>query len=239
MLANFKYYKFLFFVSVDGRDSTRDMSIPIKWDLIKDLRFCGTAVTFYRENSNILDAMASLDVLKEKYLTIEPWMFSSFPNFVHSTSKVGKNASDLKLVNDYLCQMEVLAKEAFVLYKSGIVTGFLRRLFRSFVLRKNYVGVRCCNNTYFSILADGSITVCPYTKDIVGSVFDLEAVDWDLVSFKFLKDGCKDCDLLSICGNYCCKNVTNHECLIMKHMHHVMVLLMGQFDVSYDELQEI
>ena len=232
-------YNFLFFISVDGLNTTRDMSKPIQWDLIKQLKFCGTAVTYYRENRNILNELASLDSLKEKYLTVEPWIFSSFPNFVHSTSKIGESASDLELVSDYLNQMEVLSREAFKLYKNGMVTGFLRRIFRSYVLKRNFTGVRCCNDEYFAILADGSITVCPYTKDIIGSVLDLQSVDWAKVQTDYSSGECKDCELFSVCGNYCCKNVTDHECLIMKEMHVVIVNLMNEFKISYDELVEL
>lgn len=232
-------YNFLFFISVDGIGSTRDDSKPIKWDLVKKLKFCGTAITFYRENRNILDAMASLDEIKEKYLKVEPWIFSSYPNFVHVTRESNKNASDLELVESYVQQMTVLARESFNLYKQGIITGFLHNIFKNYVLKKNFNGIRCCNDKYISILANGDICICPYTLDRVGSIFELDLLDWDKIKFEYSKEECLHCKLFDICGNFCCKNVTDHECLVMKRMYEVVVHLMNEFKINYDELYNV
>ena len=47
-------------ISLDGLRSTRDMSKPIPWDLVKQIWSCGTAVTFYKENSDIFKSLTSM-----------------------------------------------------------------------------------------------------------------------------------------------------------------------------------
>ena len=231
-------HRFKFFISLDGENSTRDLSKPIQWDLIKQLRQCGTAVTFYRENQDIRKTLNSLNLVKEKYLTISDWMWSSYPNFVHSTEKTGA-LSDRALADSYVSQMTELAEEAFKLHKEGKTVGFLGRLFIDYVKLSRANGVRCCSDMYISILADGTICSCPYTLDKVGDIFHLDEIDWDEIKEKYCRESCKTCELFDVCKNYCLANITDDECYIMKKMHKNMVKLMEKYNISYEEFDEI
>ena len=228
-------YKFLYFISLDGIDTTRDMSKPILWDLIKQLKSCATTVTFYRENQNIQKTLESLNDIKKLYLTAPAWIYSSFPNFVHSTEKTGI-LSDKELADSYIKQMTTIAEKAFILYKNNRVTGFLKSLFINFVKKKGFHGIRCCNDTYVPILADGTICACPYTFDRVGDIFHLDEIDGDKIKTDFTKKECASCELFDICGNYCCKEIIDSECYIMKKIHKNILDLMNKYDITYDEL---
>ena len=233
----FNAYNFYVFISLDGLHSTRDNSKPIRWDLIRKLRHSGTAVTFYRENANIRATLESLNTLKSRYLTFPATIYSSFPNFVHSTAGTGK-ISDRQLADSYIAQISEILEEAFVLFKKGQSTGFIESAFMRFVQNHNYHGIHCANAKYFPLLADGTICSCPYTFDKIGDIFHLDAIDWDAVKQKYSRLQCSSCKLFSICGNSCCMNITDDECYIMRKLYQVMLHYMDIYDVSYDELDK-
>lgn len=230
-------HNFHVFISLDGKNSTRDDSSPIRWDLIRSLKRCDTAVTVYRENMDIRGTLGSLNGLKRRYLTSAPTVFSSFPNFVHSTSKSGA-LSDRGLAESYVNQVAELSEEAFRIYKDGDLTPFLENLFARFVKVRDSRGIHCCNDYYVSVLADGRICVCPYTFEVIGDIFRFDDIDWDKVREKYSRPGCRSCGLFGVCGNCCCMNVTDDECYIMKALHGNTVRLMEKHGVTYEELDK-
>lgn len=229
-------YKFFIYISIDGPNSTRDNSIPIKWDLISKLNFSGTAVTFYKDNSDYNKTINNINKIKERYLTIFPTKFTSFPNFIHSTEKTGV-LSNRDLADLYINQLSNILEESFVIYKkSNKILLFMKRCLNSFYYKKDINGIRCCNDTYVSILLDGTILACPYSYTPVGNIFELDKVNWEEIKNNHIKDSCKTCDIFDICRNYCWANITDDECYIMKKMNHNFKLLMDKYNVTYDEL---
>ena len=228
---------FRIFLSIDGINSTRDNTIPIRWDLIKQLKFCGAAVTVYRENLNLRETFESLKTVKERYLTLSPDIYSTFANFVHSTSQTG-DLSDREMAKSYVDQITELAEESLVLYKKGNLTPFLQGLFSHYIRKKRYHGVRCCNDIYVPMLVDGTICICPYTFEKVGDIFHLDEIDWDRIKDKYARKSCHSCELYDICGDYCCMNVTDDECFIMRQLYKNVTDLMKKYDISYEELNE-
>ena len=232
-------YNFVTFISLDGIHSTRDNSKPIQWDLIKKLTFAGTAVTFYRENQDIRKTLESLHDIKDKYLSISPQIYSSFPNFVHSTDKTGV-LSDKALADSYVTQMSELLEESFAIYKAkGVAVVFLKRCFDEFMRVKRMNGVYCCNDRTIAILADGTICLCPYTLDNVGDIFHLDNIDWQHIERDYRRPQCKECELFTICGNRCCKDITDNLCYITRKMHSKMKELMELHHLSYEELDKV
>ena len=233
-------YNFFFHISLDGIHTTRDTSKPICWDLIKQLRFCGTAVTFYKENSNILETLNSLNDIKRNYLTVGPAIWSSFPNFVHSTSKTGI-LSDRALADSYIAQLTIMLRRAIWIYKerNGHTTIFLKRAFHEFVQKKSMNGVFCCNDESIAILADGTICVCPYTYEKAGDVFHLDKIDWNIIKDLYTKETCKTCELFHVCGNRCCMDVTDNQCYIMRNMHKNFVEIMKKNGITYEEFERV
>ena len=224
-------------ISMDGTNTTRDTSKPVQWEQIKKLWLCYTAVTFYKETSNIRESLESLNEVKEKYLTVRPFIWSSFPNFVHSTEKTGA-LSDRALAESYVAQMTELAEESFDLYvKSGgiFVTAFFRRLFTEFIKVKKTRGVACCNNGRISMLADGTICVCPYTYEKIGDIFHFDDIDWDNVKADYTHEKCKVCPIFNVCRNRCCMEITDNQCYIMREMNKNIKGLMEKYGVSYEE----
>lgn len=230
-------YNFLIYISIDGFNSMRDNSVPIKWNLISRLNFSGTAVTFYKENSNLEKTLKYLSRIKQKYLTIFPNKFTSFPNFIHSTEKTGI-LSDKKLADSYIEQISIILEECFIHYKSkNKILVFMKRCFKSFYLHKDIIGIRCCNNNYIAILADGTIVSCPYTLNKIGNILKLNEINWKNIEQTHIKESCKTCDLFDICGNYCWVNITDDECYIMKKMNSVFKNLMDKYNITYEELE--
>ena len=228
-------YNFLFYISVDGIGSTRDVSKPICWNLIKQLNYSGTAVTFYRENQDILKSLSSLNNIKDKYLSIKPTIWSSFPNFVHSTSKNGV-LSDKDLANSYILQVTKLTEIAIQLYKKyGFMNTFLRNVFTNYVMVKDFNGIRCFNNKYVSILADGTICSCPYTLEPVGDIFHLDEIDWNQVEDTYSKESCKTCEIFNVCRNFCCVDVTENQCYVSKELYKNVSSLMDKYGITYLE----
>ena len=228
-----------FAVSLDGVGSTRDASRPIRWDLVKELKFCGTACVFYRENSDIFKSLSSLNGIKRDYLSVKPVIFSSFPNFVHSTRNTG-SLSDRELADSYVVQMTAMVKRAFGIYKEngGHGTFFLGRCFNQFVRRKRMNGVNCCRDTNILMLVDGTVCACPYTLVKVGDIFHLDDIDWGKVKETYSREECKDCGIYDVCGNSCCMEVTDNQCYIMRRMNRNMLALMEANGVSYGELAD-
>ena len=228
-------------ISLDGLHTTRDMSKPIRWDLIKKLWSTMTAVTFYKETSNIRESLESLNETKKKYLTVKPFIWSSFPNFVHSTEKTGI-LSDRALAESYVRQMTELADEAFkdyvMVFKRKGLTVFLRRVFSEFIKEKNTQGVSCCNNRKVCMLADGTICACPYTYEVVGDIFHFEEIDWNEIKTNYTHDKCKNCSIFNICRNRCCMEITENQCYIMREMNKNIKELMQKYNISYEEYEE-
>ena len=230
-------YKFYFYISMDGIHSTRDTSKPIPWDLVKQLNFCSTGVTIYKENQNVIETLESLNEIKSKYLTVFPAVWSSFPNFVHSTSKTGL-LSDREMAKNYVEQMTLLTKQAIEIYKKeNKATIFLKRVFNEFVRKKDMNGVFCCNDKSLSILADGTICVCPYTYDIAGHIFQLNKIDWEKIKEQYTRPSCKSCDIFHVCGNRCCKDITDNQCYVNRKMYENITKLMKEYDISYKEFE--
>lgn len=225
------------YISLDGSNTTRDMAWPIRWDLIRRLWFCGVSTAIYKENQDIRRTLESLNTIKERYLTVEPEIWSTFPNFVHSTSKTGK-LSDKELADSYVNQMTELVKEALGLFKKGHPSLFLWMAYAKFVRKKQFVGVNCCNANFVSVLADGTVCICPYTYEKAGDIFHIDAIDWQQVQEKYSRVRCKTCELFSICGDSCCANITDDECYIMRHMHKNMVALMEKEGVTCEALEK-
>lgn len=229
-------YNFYIYISIDGLHTTRDTSIPIKWDLISKLKFSGTAVTFYKETSNYKNTIKYLNAIKEKYLSIHPTKFTSFPNFIHSTEKTGI-LSDKNLADLYVLQLSSLLEEAFEIYnKRNIIVVLLKKCFLSFYYRKNLNGIRCCRDTYIAILPDGSILACPYLSSKVGDIFNLNEINWNNIKNNHIRESCKTCELFDICGNYCWANITDDECYIMRKMYTIFDNLMKKYNITYEEL---
>ena len=231
-------YKFEFYISLDGSDSTRDNSQPILWQLIKKLKHCGTAVTFYRENQDIRKTLDSLYFIKRDYMSIPDWIYSSYPNFVHSTEKTGV-LSDRELADSYIRQITEISEEALALYKNqNLVTGFLRRIFADYVKVKNIHGVRCCNEYFISILADGTICSCPYSMESVGDIFHLDSFSLDAIEKSCYRPQCKSCSMLGICRNYCHIDITDNFCYVMRSLHRNILRLMHDYGITYEDLSE-
>lgn len=231
-------YHFMVSISMDGIGSTRDLSKPIQWDLIKKLSCTGTAVTFYRETSNIRESLESLNEVKEKYLTAIPFIWSSFPNFVHSTDRTGI-LSDAALAKSYVEQLTELADEAFGNYVNLMerksMPAFLKRIFLEFVQVKKTNGVACCNEGKVCILADGTICACPYTYKKVGDILRFDDIDWDKIKAEYTHEKCRECPIFNVCRNRCCMEVTENQCYIMKQMNRNILGLMEKYQISYDE----
>lgn len=236
-IVNFiNQYNFFVGISLDGIHSVRDISKPIPWDLIKQLKLSGAVVTFYKENQNIRETLTSLNILKKQYLSIVPTIWSSFPNFVHSTSKTGI-LSDKALADSYIQQMTALFEEALQIYKQkSVIVPFLKRSFEEFVKVKINKGVFCCNDAKLLLLADGTICICPYTYEIVGDIFHLDELNWDKIRNTYSRPQCKSCNLFTVCGNRCCQDITDNQCYIMRQMNSNLMSLMEQYNVSYEEL---
>ena len=231
-------YNFLFFISLDGIKSTRDNRTTIQWDVLSKLKHCGTAVTFYQENSDMQELFVSLIPYK-KYLSIPQTLYSSFPNFVHSTSKTGVQSSK-ELATLYVKQLSKILEDAL---KNFLSTGkkniILIRCLNDFYKIKHYNGIRCCNDKSISMLADGTIVSCPYIIDKVGDIFSFDQIDWQKIKEKHMRNSCHVCDLYEICGNYCYVNITNDECLIMKKMHQNIINLLKKYNITDKELELI
>ena len=230
-------YRFFFYISADGLGSTRDESKPIRWDLIKQLKFSAVTTTFYKENANIRKTLESLNGVKEN-VTVDSDIYSSFPNFVHSTHKTGV-LSDRALADSYINQMAEIADEALRLYKNGKRNEFVEGLFARFVKRRKLNGIRCCNDRYVSVLVDGTVYACPYVLEKIGDIFHLDEIDWKAVKEKYTRKGCSTCELFEVCGNSCWANITDDECYIMKKMHKIVVDLMKKYDISYEEMDKV
>ena len=230
-------YNFLFHISMDGIDSTRDMSKPVKWELIKQLKFCGTAVTFYKENSDIRKTLKSLNEYKEKYLSINSAIWSSFPNFVHSINTV---LSDKELADLYIVQMTDLIKDAVQIYKKNNkhATIFLKRAFNEFVKVKSMNGVFCCRDNNILMLADGTVCSCPYTFNKIGDIFHLNDINWNEIKERYSRNSCKRCDIFTVCGNRCHEDITDNLCYVMKNLHKNFMDIMEENNISYDEFDK-
>lgn len=226
------------YISIDGINSARDVSKSVRWDLIRRLWFCGHGVTIYRENQNIRETLESLTPIKERYLTVKPDIWSSFPNFVHSTSKTGL-LSDRKLAVSFVRQITELTKEALELFKNkGIMTMFLKSAYSRYVKETQIFGVNCCNDTFVAVLADGTVCVCPYTFEKVGDLFHLDEIDWKLIHKKYTRPACSSCSLFNVCGNYCCANITDDECYIMRALNKNIISLMQEYNITSDDLEK-
>ena len=230
-------YHVRFGISVDGINSTRDKSKNIQWDLISKLQTVGIATTIYNENQNIKETLASLTQYKKQYTFLDPDIWSSFPNFVHSTKDTGILSSH-EFAISYINQMIEMIDEALILFKKGNYTPFLRRCFEIYCKGEPGIGVRCCSESNICMLANGDICSCPYTLDKVGDIFHFTELDFKKIQDKYMRPACKTCDIFSICKNFCCANITEDECYVMKQMHSNMKTLMKQHSVSYKELNE-
>lgn len=229
------HYNFMICISFDGINSMRDQNCPIKWDLISQLNNTGIVVTVYKENQNIEETLNSLNDIKKRYLSITSDKFSSYPHFIHSTKNTGILSSH-GLANSYVKQMTELLQESFVEFKKGNATPFLKKCFEDFCYIKPYTGIHCCRNIHIPILANGDIVLCPYDYDKIGDIFHLNEIDWCKIEQENIRKQCKTCSIFNICKNFCCKNITDDECFIMKQMHTNMVNLMKKYDISYSDL---
>lgn len=228
-------------ISIDGINTTRDISKPIQWEYISKLWLSTSVVTFYEETKDIRKSLESLNEIKRKYLTVKPSIWSSFPNFVHSTKKTGI-LSTKELAKDYVLQMTQLADEAFNIYvtisKRQYMSIFLKRIFSTFIEIKNTNGIACCNENNICILADGTICACTYTYEKVGSIFNLEEIDWNKIKNDYIHEKCKTCSIFNICRNKCCVEITDNLCYIMREMNKNIKELMEKYDISYYEYKE-
>ena len=239
MVEWFNRYHLHYAISLDGIHTTRDMSKPIQWDLIKKLRRVGTAVTFYKENSNIRETLASLIEYKKKYMPSMPAdIYSSFPNFVHSTAQTGI-LSNKELADSYISQVVEILEETMQLFKEGKNTGFLDSAYMHFMHERDCNGIRCVNDVFVPMLADGTICACPYTFEKIGDIFHVDEIDWQKIKEKYTIKKCLSCDLFSICGNYCCMNITDDECYIMHQIHDKMKTLMQKYNITVEELRNL
>lgn len=225
-------------ISVDGINTTRDTSKLIQWEYIGKLWFSAPVTTFYEETKDIRKSLKSLNEIKQKYLTVKPFILSSFPNFVHSTKKTGI-LSTRELAEDYILQITQLADEAFnnyvTLFDRQSMPIFLKRIFLEFIKTKNTNGIACCNENNICILADGTICACPYTHEKVGNIFNLEEIDWNKIKNDYTHEKCKSCSIFNVCRNRCCAEITDNQCYIMQEMNKNIKKLMEKYDISYNE----
>ena len=225
-------------ISVDGINTARDISKPIQWECISKLWLSTSVVTFYEETKDIRKSLESLNEIKQKYLTVKPFIWSSFPNFIHSTKKTGI-LSTRKLAEEYVLQITQLADEAFnnyvTMFKRQSIPIFLRRIFLEFIEIKNTNGIACCNENNICILADGTICACPYTHEKVGDIFNLEKINWNKIKNDYIHEKCKTCSIFNICRNRCYAETTDNLCYIMRKMNKNIKELMEKYDISYNE----
>lgn len=216
MVKLFNNYNTIVAVSYDGENSSRDDSLPIKWDILKKLKRLGFSTIFsnpqrsFREISNDINKLGVKDFDSE-FVKI---------GFVHQTKDAPNILFTKKVADKFIEETTSQIEKALVMFV-GDPQGYsrvLKSLINPWVRPRDYLcddEVLCCNRYLYNVGLDGTLFLCPYGGITVGTIDT--GVDWNIVK-SHIPEKCQRCTYRKSCGCSCVANITNNECYIYQKM---------------------
>lgn len=230
MVDFFNNYNTVFAVSYDGEDSSRDSSLPIKWDTLKKLKQLGTSVVYSNPNKTFKEITD--DIAKLGLPITDPELVKI--GFVHQTKDAPNIMFTRKVAERYCDECLNQIEKALVLYEMHPKT--YRRAFQTLInpwLRyRDYLGsdsILCCNRYLFNAGLDGTLYLCPYGGIEVGSIET--GVNWNKIK-SYIPERCHKCSCRKTCGCSCVANITEHECYIHKKMFERITELLKKYGIG-------
>lgn len=227
-------YNVNYIISYDGEDNdSRDYLSDINWLDFADVKRKGFSVLYSESNSDIQKLMQDIGGKINMYglnmSNVTRWI-----NFVHQTD-VNQNVEvNRELAVKYCTVLSRFLELEFMAFKRKPGKyPVMSHLFHDLLRKKEYRGVKCCNENVMPMTIEGKFLLCPYEEQYVGDIYT--GIDWDKVE-SYIPDRCKGCSLWASCRNTCINNVTENECFISKVMYKHYCKLMDKYNVTYDEL---
>lgn len=213
-------------VSYDGKESARDASIPIRWDLVSQCRNKGIAS--HASLSNDV-AKVNRDIRELSQKNNLGIVNDCFVRFVHETGKTGSLKSKAE-IQAYIASMKETIESQLVAFvelsDNRIKTSFgfvtLFSAIEEWLEPKEFHGTACCNPTRMTITPDGRIMSCTYGTEYCGTV--TKGIDTTKLD-KMIHAKCGNCRLLRVCKTSCIDNITRNECVIALSMNRFLIEL--------------
>lgn len=210
-------YDFNLFLSYDGRETGRDLRVPVKYHVLNRFRGLVGISTVAGPGCDYRRLTVDVGVVIRKRLdrldAVQPNILHF--NFPHQTenARVAVSEADVDAYITYLCRR--LDSDLFELTRGNLPLRQLNEL-NKYVQRyasaaPHTEGVACCNTTLLNMNLAGEFTLCPYSHKVVGDIY--RGLDMEKVT-GFIPERCRKCSLFPYCRNTCIENTTDNECRI-------------------------
>ena len=220
-------------ISFDGFNSGRDESIPIKWKVLKDYKHSfGISSCFSNPNKSFQEVFRDIHLVhKNNGLPLRPFDFYKI-NFLHQTADAPNIFVTKAVADKFILESTFQVEKLFYCLAQNVggLDGMVQNLLSRWYKPKSFChGCACCNENMISVNIDGTFSLCPYGKVLIGDI--KQGIDWNAVETSVPKK-CRSCEFWKICSCSCVANVTGHECYINRKMIPAVAMLARDYRVE-------